>query len=178
MLPYGIVIKQNKNTFYQSLMLWQKKYGILKLSSLALHFAVVGVIFGLVSAAYFAFFKQRVTIYDAAAVFGMGLILIAYFLYSSAVKTVRDFSGNFDKRLQLVLKEDIIEITTENSKQTVPYDEICLCFEKNFLLTIITDKYSLPISVSKMMLEKGNYDIFVSLIKEKLADRYVKKGEY
>ena len=45
MIPYGIVIKQNRVVLQQSLMLWQRKFGILQKSEKGIFFLLTSVIF-------------------------------------------------------------------------------------------------------------------------------------
>ena len=86
-------------------------------------------------------------------------------------------SGTREENIQLVLTESTLEITTEFSKEVIPYNEIDFCFEKNFLITLITDKNNFPLSISKTHFIKGDYDTFTSLLKSKIPGAYVKKGE-
>ena len=99
-------------------------------------------------------------------------------MYTTAMKTAREYAAAIkEQRMQFVLKEDVIEITTEFSKTVIPYDKIDFCFEKDFLVTLIFDRYDFPFSIPKTCIEKGNYDLFVNILKSKIPDRYVKKGE-
>lgn len=178
MLPYGIIIKQNRLVLQQSLTVWQKKYGLLRpekfvfsaipfVSVFAIVYAIVNVVFE-TSFSPFTFFIGLF----------MNMGLVALLIYLTSLRTVREYAlSTKEENVQLVLTEDALEITTEFSKEVVPYGEIDLCYEKNFLLTVITDKNAFPLSVSKMHFVKGNYDIFVSLLKSKIPDRYEKRGE-
>ena len=106
------------------------------------------------------------------------IIGLGFLMYLTVFKTVKDYAATArTERIQLVLTEDTLEITTDFSKEIIPYNEIDFCYEKNFLLTLITDKNSFPVSVSKVHVEKGDYDTFVSLLKSRITGRYEKKGE-
>lgn len=178
MIPYGIIIKQNRIVFQQSLTLWQRKFGLLNpskflLSAIPLISAFV-VIYGLAT----VFFEKDFSVVDLISGMVMNSGLLAFLMYLTAARNVRDYASTArEENIQLVLTEDALEITTEFSKELVPYSDIALCYEKNFLLTVITDKNAFPLSVSKMHFVNGSYDIFVSLLKSKVQNRYVKKGE-
>ena len=178
MIPYGIVIRQNKIVMQQSLILWQKKYGLLRPGKfIASAIPFISAFIVILSAAVMLFQKSVSPVTAIGGViFNTGII--ALMMYFTAMKTVREYAATTrEENIQLVLTEDALEITTEFSKEIIPYGEIELCYEKNFLLTIITDKNAFPISVSKMHFLKGNYDTFVSLLKAMLPDRYEKRGE-
>lgn len=179
MIPYGIIIKQSKASLQQSYVLWQKKYGLLSAKKF---FAAAIPLLSLFAAAYCAvtvIFEKEFSVISLFSGIVMNMLLVAFLMYSSAVRIVKDYAITAkEERLQLVLNEDFIEITTEFTKEVVPYSEIDLCFEKNFLLTVITDKNTFPLSISKTHILTGDYDTFTSLLKSKVAYRYVKKGEY
>lgn len=178
MLPYGIVINQDRFSLQQAIMLWQRKFGILKTKSILLFCVLPAAAFSLIYAfAILLLDKENsfTAIFIAAAIY---FIILSIYIALNAIRSAKEFSATTrSTRMQLVLKQDVLEITTEFSKDIIPYGEIDFCFEKNFLLTLIYDKKSLPVAVSKMLTEKGDYDMFVSLLKNKVADRYEKKGD-
>lgn len=177
MFPYGIVVKQNRSVFQQSLILWQKKYGILKMSKFIVS-AILPVLLFFVSYVAVSIFVDKEEMLSTLLVTSVFYcFFIGLFLYLTAMRAVRDFARTNDKKLQIVLKDETLEVTTEFTKEVFPYSEIELCYEKNFLLTIICDSKSLPVAVSKVQVEKGNYDMFVSLLKSKVPGRYEKRGE-
>lgn len=178
MIPYGIVIKQNRVVLQQSLMLWQRKFGILQGGKFVLSSIPLLSAFAAVYCAVTVAFEKD---FSAASLFGgilMNMLLLAFLMYLTAVRTVKEYAATAkEENIQLVLNEDSLEITTAFTKEVVPYSEIDLCFEKNFLLTVITDKNALPLCISKMHLVKGNYDTFTSILKSKVNERYEKRGE-
>ena len=178
MLPYGIVIKQNRIVLQQSLTVWQRKYGLLKTSRFVVSAIPLVSVFAVLYSAAVIIFEKDFSFVSFAGGLAINMSFLAILMYVTALKTVREYASTVrEEKLQLVLKENVLEITTEFSKEVVPYEEIDLCYEKDFLLTLITDKNSFPVSVSKMNFVKGNYDIFVSLLKSRIPDRYEKRGE-
>ena len=178
MLPYGIIIRQNRLVLQQSLTVWQKKYGILKPGKFIASVIPVLCAFAVLFSAASVIFEKDFSVLTLLTGLGMNTVFVAFLMFLSALKTVREYAATAkEEKIQLVLKEDNLEITTEFTKEIIPYSEIDLCYEKNFLLTVIYDKNSFPLSVSKMHFVKGSYDIFVSLLKSRIPDRYEKRGE-
>ncbi len=178
MIPYGIVIRENRLALQQSYVIWQRKFGFLKADKfLKISLPIILLIMILSLVFLFAFEKQIDIIsllYTLVLVLGFS---VSYF-YLSAMRTVKEYGENIkERRVQLVLKDEVLEITTEFSKEVIPYEEIDLCFEKDFLVTVIYDKNNFPVSVSKTNFEKGDYDVFVSLLRSKLPGKYEKRGE-
>ncbi len=178
MLPYGVIIRENRLTMQQAFIVWQKKFGFLKITTF-----LKSIFFPLVvlAAIYFAgsmFLDKEFSIEVGIISTALYAVFLGIYMYTAVIKTVRDFAASSkDRRVQLVLKEETVEIVTEFSKEIIYYDEIDFCHEKNFLLTLIFDKGNFPISISKMNFEKGDYDTFVEILKNKIPGRYEKKGE-
>ena len=178
MIPYAIVIKQNKIVLQQSLMLWQRKYGILSGKKFVLSAIPLLSVFAVIYAAVTVIFESGFSVFSFFSGILMNMLILAFLMYLTAVKTVKDYAATAkEENIQLLLTGDSLEITTAFSKEIVPYGEIDLCYEKNFLLTVVTDKNSFPLSVSKMHLVKGDYDTFTSLLKSKVPYIYEKRGE-
>ena len=178
MIPYGVIIKQNRIVMQQSLLFWQKRFGLLSPSKFVASAIPLLSVFAVVYSTATAAFERDFSVVGLFIGILMNMGFIAFLMYLTAVKTVKDYAATArEENIQLVLTEDTLEITTEFSKEVVPYNEIDLCFEKNFLLTVITDKNAFPLSVSKMHFVNGDYDIFVSLLKSKVSGRYEKRGE-
>ncbi len=178
MMPYGIIVKENRLTLQQSYVIWQKKFGMLRPGKfLKISFPVLLITVVLSMALQFVLQKQ-IDIVTLLTMLAVVSVFTALYLYVSAMRTVRQYAeGVKEKRVQLLLKENELEIMTEFSKEVIPYEEIDLCFEKDFLVTLIYDKNNFPLSLSKVNFEKGNYDVFVSLLKSRIPGRYEKKGE-
>ena len=133
MLPYGIIIKQNRIVMQHSLVIWQKKFGLLSPSkfigtSLPL-ICLFTVLFSVVS--YFTSTGLTPAIFAGELLLNTALICV--FMFLSAVKTVREYATAMkEEKIQLVIKEDALEITTEFSRIIVPYEDIAFCYEKDF----------------------------------------------
>lgn len=178
MIPYGIIIKQNRIMLQQSLLFWQKSYGILTPKRFVASAIPLLSVFAVVYCGTTVIFEKGFSLLELFTGIFMNMGFLAFLMYLTAMKTVKDYAATArEEKIQLVLTEEALEITTEFSKEVVPYNEIDLCFEKNFLLTVITDKNAFPVCVSKMHVINGNYDIFVSLLRSKASARYVKRGE-
>lgn len=178
MLPYGIVFKQNRQTMQQALTVWQKKFGLLKADNIIKKSILPIVFFSVFYVSISVLVEKEYNVFYMLYGLFLNCGLIITYIYLTAVKTVREYAQTVkESKVQIVLKEDFMEITTKFSKEIIPYNEIELCFEKDFFLTVIYDRYSFPIPISKVFIEKGNYDIFISLLKSRVGNRYVKKGE-
>lgn len=178
MIPYGIIIKENGLALQQSYVIWQKKFGLLKPGTFFKISLPVLTFFTVLSVALQAASEKEAGVSSILFTFIAVLFFTVLYLYLAAMKTVKQYGENISERkIQLLLKENEIEIMTEFSKDSIPYDEIDYCFEKDFLVTLIYDRYNFPISISKVNVEKGNYDVFVSLLQSRIPGRYEKKGE-
>ncbi len=177
-MPYGIIYRQNQALARESIFIWQKRYGFLRLSAF-LKVSVLPVIgFAVLYFVIYMLINKQLNVSEIA----LGVLTQSGFLFVlmliELLRSVKAFTPKSEGKIQAVLKDEMLEITTAYSKEVIPYNEIELCVEKNFILTIIYDKNTIPLSVAKMQLEKGNYDMFVSLLKEKVSDKFIKKGEY
>lgn len=178
MTPYGIIVKQSRAAMQQSYIFWQKKYGLLSGKKFIASSIPVLSIFAVVYCAVTVIFEKEASALSLFSGIIMNMLLIAFIMYSNAIRTVKEYALTArEEKLQLVLNEDTIEITTAFSKEIIPYSEIELCFEKNFLITIITDKNAFPLSITKTHFLTGDYDTFTSILKSRIPAAYVKKGE-
>ncbi len=178
MIPYGIIIKQSRASLQQSYILWQKKYGLLSVKKFISTAIPMLSLFAVIYCAVTVVFEKELSVMSLFGGICMNMLLIAFLMYATAIRIVKEYALTAkEEKVQLVLNEDTLEITTAYSKEVVPYSEIDLCFEKNFLLTVITDKNTFPLSVSKTHLVKGDYDTFTALLKSKVPYAYEKRGE-
>lgn len=178
MLPYGIIIKQNRIAMQQSFTVWQKKYGILSPRKFISVSAFILTLFVIIFSTVLFVTEKEFSLFFFASELVISFMIVASFMYLTAMKTVREYATSMkEERIQLVLKEEALEITTEFTKEIIPYNELDFCFEKDFLLTLITDKNNFPLTVSKTGLEKGDYDTFCSLLKCRIPNKYEKRGE-
>ncbi len=179
MTPYGIIVKQSRAAMQQSYIFWQKRYGLLSGKKFIAASIPVLSLFAVIYCAITVIIEKQASAVGLFSGICMNMLLIAFLMYVNALRTVKEYALTAkEEKLQLVLNEDTIEITTAYSKEIVPYSEIELCFEKNFLITLITDKNNFPLSISKTHIVKGDYDTFTSLLKSRIPSAYVKKGEY
>lgn len=178
MFPYGIVINQDRFSLQQAVILWQRKFGILKAKNIFIFCVLPAVVFSVIYASAILLLDKENSFTAIIIATVTYFVFLSIYIALTAIRSVKEFSSSSkNTKMQLVLKQEVIEITTEFSKEVIPYDEIAFCFEKNFLLTLIYDKNSIPVAVAKMLIEKGDYEIFVALLKSRIADRYEKKGE-
>lgn len=180
MQPYGIILKEDKFELQESYLIWQKKFGILKIStfikSVVLPVSVFSVLLFILTIISDKM-KNDVNIEASLAVTAVYGLFFMYYVYGTAKRTVKGFTGNpKGRRVQVVLKEDTMEILTEYSKEIIYYEEIELCYEKNFILTVIYDKGTFPLTISKMSVEKGDYNTFISMLEHRIPEKYQKKG--
>ncbi len=80
------------------------------------------------------------------------------------------------KKKQAVLYEDVISFGSEKGFSEFSYNDILICIEEFDILTIMVDEGSVPVSIAKSDVEKGDFSVFSSILKEKLSSRYVVKG--
>ncbi len=169
MTPYGIVYKDNIFALEQSCLVWQKKYGVLRASSLIKTTAIISVLIFLINGALFLLNMQEADLLFFTSVFMS--ILFAFLVYFSFkttyVKQLAKGSMNLYQK-QAVLFEDRIEFTSPYARSVFYYSEILCCEEKAGILTIIPDKGMLPISIYSSCVGKGNYDVFIRILKEKM----------
>lgn len=178
MLPYGIIINQDRFSLQQAIMLWQRKFGIFKTKNILLFCIFPALLFSIIYAFAILLLDKENSFTAIIIATVIYFVFLGIYIALTAIRSAKEFSASSKNiRMQLVLKQEALEITTEYSREVIPYDEIAFCFEKNFLLTLIYDKNSLPVAVAKMLIEKGDYETFVALLKSKIADRYEKKGE-
>ena len=178
MAPYGIIVKQSRAAMQQSYIFWQRRYGLLSGKKFIATAIPVLSLFAVIYCAITVLLEKEASAFSLFSGICMNMLLIAFLMYANAMRTVKEYALTAkEERLQLVLNEDNLEITTAYSKEVIPYSEIELCFEKDFLITLITDKNNFPLSISKTHFIMGDYDTFTSLLKSRIPSAYVKKGE-
>lgn len=175
MTPYGIVYKENIHALQESVTVWQKKIGVLKLGTVL---KIDAVIMSIALVICFALILFKVDgIYVAMLAF-LGILAAAtvYFLikHSFMKETTRVNFQNTDK--QIVLFEDRIEYVTPFSKGEYYYDELAFAYEKNGIITLLIDEASLPCSICAHEIKKGNYETFSKILREKMGSKYTFEG--
>ena len=129
MIPYGIVIRENKLALQQSFVIWQRKFGLLKAGKFIKEsFPVIFIIMAL-SLIFFYIFDRNIDVFSLLYTFGLIIVFSVSYFYLTAMKTIKQYAETAkEKNIQLVLKDDVIEITTEFSKEVISYDEIDCCY--------------------------------------------------
>lgn len=177
MIPYGIVFKDNLYALEQSCLIWQKKYGVLRASSLIKTTAIITVLIFLINGALYFLNKEEIgfLLYTSVLMSVIFAFLVYFTFKTTYVKQLA--KGNMTLyQKQAVIFEDRVEFTSPYSRSVFYFSEILSCEEKAGILTIIPDKGMLPISIYSSCVGKGNYDEFTRILKEKIGTgRYIGK---
>lgn len=181
MKPYGIVYRENPFAFQKSLEFWQKKYGILKITSLMrVNVVFIALIFA-ISLVLSLIFKNNEEFDWFLAIFSPCIlsVLTVVFSYSTAKSNfVKQPSNRIrgDKKKQIILYEDKIKFGSENSVAEYSYGDVIICYEEMGIITIVLDEGSLPFSISRNDIEKGDFEIFKGILQQKLSFKFKTKG--
>lgn len=175
MTPYGIVYKENIYAFEESIRVWQKKFGVLKLSTFIKISAVLWALAAVITVALYLLGIDAIyaVIYIVLTVITNIFVWIG--IRNGYIKQISKANYQPTEK-QIVLFDDRMEITTGYGKGTYFYDEILMVYERNSIITIILDSGATPYCVSMPDIKKGDYRIFTQLLKEKTAPVYVSKG--
>lgn len=175
MTPYGIVFKENIHTLQESVRVWQKKFGVLKVNTV-LKIGAVIMSMALISALVFLVLKMDGIYISLTAFVGLLVAFSVYFLIRNSFlrEITRLNYQNTEK--QIVLYDEKMIVTSPYSIGEYFYDEIPFVHEKNGIVTVVTDEASLPISVCVHEVEKGDYRVFARILKEKLGAKYHFEG--
>ncbi len=175
MTPYGIVYKENIHALQESVTVWQKKIGVLKLGTVLKIDAVIMSI-ALIICFALILFKVDGLYVSMLAFIGLVAAVSVYFMIKGSFikETTRVNFQNTDK--QIVLFEDKIEYVTAFSKGEYYYDELSFAHEKNGIITLLIDEASLPCSICAHEIKKGNYQTFSQILREKMGSKYTFEG--
>ncbi|MBQ8504343.1 MAG: hypothetical protein IJ491_08740 [Clostridia bacterium] len=175
MTPYGIVYKENLYSLQESVTVWQKKIGVLKLGTVLKIDAVILSI-DLVLCLLMILLKADGIYIAMLAVLGILCAAAVYIVTKNSFlkEITRVNFQNTDK--QIVLFEDRIEYVTPFSKGEYFYDELVFAHEKNGIITLLIDEASLPCSICAHEVKKGNYETFSRILREKMGNRYIFEG--
>ncbi|MBQ3137407.1 MAG: hypothetical protein IJB74_08010 [Clostridia bacterium] len=177
MTPYGIVYKDTVASLNEGAEIWRKnlnkiskKYFIL--SYLLISASVVAVNFAILC------FRTEKDIYIPTTVLItlMEIISLYFLLISVSKRNAKNIflSTNSNKSFkQAVIRENDMEFSTPYSKSNYFYEEIDKVVEGIFSLNIYVEEGNLPVCISKNSVEKGDIDMFISLLREKIQDRYI-----
>lgn len=177
MTPYGIVYRESPYSLQESVALWQKKFGVLKLGSVMKINGIIAGIMALICVALLIFKVNPsyiMTLITLTVILVIGNYFILKFSYIKEI--TRTNFQNTDK--QIVLFEDRIEYTTPISKGEYYYDELTLAHEKNGIITLIIDTASFPCSICAHEVKKGDYRKFSQILRQKMGAKYEFEGGY
>lgn len=177
MTPYGIVYRDNPYALQKSVEIWQKKFGVLNITTFlkiggmsAIILLVVNIILGL-------FAKGGIITYLGS--FVVMLILTIVFIYAVIKNTYikqMALTNTQKEDKQILIYEDKIEYGTGYTRATYFYSDIVYCCESDDLITIIPDTAAIPFSIQKSSVLKGNYQEFSSLLRKYAGNKYEYMG--
>ncbi len=176
MAPYGIVFKEDINLLNESVRVWQKKYGVLKISTLLKAsaffftlFAVPGLIISIVT-------SQTDTLIFSFALFAAISVIYSWLVLKKRfIKQITNSNyQNCEK--QIVLYGDCLEITTAYGKGRYYYDEIACIHENKGIITVIIDSAAFPYSVCPHGIIKGDYLKFAEILQQRASAKYEYRG--
>lgn len=175
MTPYGIVYKENLRALQESVTVWQKKFGVLKLGFILKIDAVITLIM-VVAMVISYFIEPDIVLTSTLLVFTVIADIGSYFILKNSFikETTRVNFQNTDK--QIVLFEEKIEYTTPVSKGEYYYDELVFAYEKNGIITLLIDEASMPCSVCAHEMKKGDFSKFAHILREKMGAKYIFEG--
>lgn len=177
MTPYGIVYKNNLFALTQSCVLWQEKFGVLKVGVILKIWGIFAAIIFATAGVMSLIFPDSMFLYlDISLILSGVFILTIYFHGKNGyAKRIAAAKMNNEQK-QAVLYDDKIVFTSPYSKYEISYDEILYYSEKNGILTIIIDSGMLPISIYSSCVGKGNYHEFLDIFLNKMENTDKKSG--
>ena len=176
MTPYGIVYRETQNSYEQSVSIWQRKFGVMKLSLLIKISLAVNLVIG---ALYFALgyiLKEPYYFYIFPLHF-LATFFSVYFVMKSTNITSVAAQCMQKTDAQLVFYDDRFVFTTPYSRSEYYYDELIYCGEKNGCITILVDEVVAPVSVQKELIKTGDYFRVLEILSEKLGSSFIRSGE-
>ena len=172
MTPYGIIYRENPYSYEQSVGIWQRKFGVMKLSLLIKTALAINIV---VAVLYFAagyILKDSSYFYIFPIHFIANFISVYMVMRTTNIKNVA--SQCMQKTdVQLVFYDEKITFTTPYSRSEYYYGELVYCKEKNGCITIIVDEGVAPISLQKEFIKKGDYLLVRKILSEKLGSSFV-----
>lgn len=172
MSPYGIIYNDGAYSFEQSVSLWQKKFGVMKISQLAKTTLIINVILAFIYALAAVILKDKsYLLYYLLQFFATAAIVYSVMKTTSIKSTAEQLRQKSD--IQIVFYDDRLIVTMPYSKSEYYYDELCCCYEKNGTLTVVVDESVAPLSISSISIKKGNYSAVCDILKSRLTSRFV-----
>ena len=175
MTPYGIIYRESPHSYEQSVSIWQKKYGTMKLSILIKIGLLINVF---VAALYFAagYILKDSSYYSIFPIHFIATFISVYMVMRST--NIRSVAAQCMQKtdVQLVFYDDRIVFTTPYSKSEYYYDEFVYCAEKNGCITIVVEESVAPISVQREFIKKGDFLCVTEILRSRLGSFYLQEG--
>ena len=177
MTPYGIVYKDAVPALNEGAEIWRKYLNVIGKKYYILSYLLISVSITAVNSIILYFREDKEMHIPITVIITLMEIISLYFLFTSVSKRSAKnifLTTNSGKGLkQAVIRESDMEFSTPYSKSNYFYEEIDRVVEGIFSLNIYVEEGNLPVCISKNSVEKGEIDIFISLLKEKMKDRYI-----
>ena len=177
MTPYGIVYRDNPYALQKSVEIWQKKFGVLNISTFLKIGSIPAVILLAVNLLLGLFSEDGIIAYmgSFAVMTVLSFVLIYVVINNTYVKQMALTNTQKDDK-QIILYEDRIEFGTGYTRATYYYSDIVLCREEADVITIITDTAAMPFSIQKSCVSKGSYDEFSFILRKNMGIKYQYMG--
>ncbi len=176
MTPYGIIYRESPYSYEQSVSIWQRKFGVMKISLLIKLALAINIFVGAIYIAAGYILKDSSYFYIFPLHFIANIVSVYIVMRSTNIKNVA--AQCMQKTdVQLVLYDERFVFTTPYSKSEYYYDELVYCKEKNGCITIIVDPGVAPVSVQREFIKVGDYFSFSSILREKLGNRFIGEGK-
>lgn len=175
MTPYGIVYKDNSYALEHSCKIWQKKYGVMKPSSLFKAIAFLEVPIILITLVNLLFERNIVSFILYTLIMSLYAAVLTYITANTVFVKHMARNNMTLYQKQAVIFDDRIEFTSPYAKSVYSYDEILYYEENADIITLVLDTGALPVSIYKACVGKGSYDEFSRLLREKLDSYYAGK---
>lgn len=172
MTPYGIIYKESPYSYEQSVEIWQRKYGVMKLSLLI---KISLAINALLACLYFA---AGYILKDSSYFYIFPIHFIATFISVYMVMrttNIKSVASQCMQRtdVQIVFYDDRFILTTPYSRSEYYFDELVYCEEKHSCITIIVDEGVAPISLQREFIKTGEYSRVREILSEKLGSSFI-----
>lgn len=177
MTPYGIVYRDNPYALQKSVEIWQKKFGVFNFQTFLKIGGISAAVLLVVN--ILLIFSDSEIFFAYVSTFIIMLILTFVLIYTVVKNTyVKQMaltnSQKFEK--QIVLYDDRLELTTGYTKAVYYYSDVVYCCECGDVITIITDTASIPLSVQKESVSKGDYMEFSKILRQSAGSKYEYMG--
>lgn len=172
MTPYGIIYKESPYSYEQSVEIWQRKYGVMKLPLLI---KISLAINALLACLYFAagyILKDSSYFYIYPIHFIATFISVYMVMRTTNIKSVASQCMQRTD-VQIVFYDDRFILTTPYSRSEYYFDELVYCEEKHSCITIIVDEGVAPISLQREFIKTGEYSRVREILSEKLGSSFI-----